>query len=105
MAAGFWTVCLFLRRARAAPLGTVVVVLLLLLLMRVLPEVLPVFGTVVVISSSPSTTLKAATEKALTSAPKVIWPPEASVVTSKLSLVLILPCVVPLPVVGRGMGS
>lgn len=104
MAAGFWTVCLFLRRARAAPLGTVVVVLLLLLL-RVLPEVLPVFRTVVVISSSPSTTLKAATEKALTSAPKVIWPPESSVVTSKLSLVLILPCVVPLPVVGRGMGS
>lgn len=88
---------------RAAPLGVVGVVLLLLLLM-VLPEVLPVIGSVVIIST-PSTTLKAAPEKALTSAPEVIWPPEASVVASKLTLVLVFPCVVPLPVVGRRMGS
>ncbi len=105
MAVGLRTFWLLLGRAwtRAAPLGVVGVVLLLLLLM-VLPEVLPVIGSVVIISTS-STTLKAAPEKALTSAPEVIWPPEASVVASKLTLVLVFPCVVPLPVVGWRMGS
>lgn len=89
-----------------APLGAVgvVLLLLLLLLLMVLPEVLPVFGVVVIIST-PSTTLKATTEKALTSAPEVIWPSETSMVASKLPLVLVLPRVVPLPVVGRRMGS
>ncbi len=76
----------------------------LLLLLLVLPEVLPVLGSVVIISTS-STVLKTSTEKALTSAPEVIWPSEASVVASKLPLVLVFPCVVPLPVVGRRMGS
>ncbi len=111
MAAGLRTFWLLLGRAwtRAAPLWFVgvvllLVLLLLLLLLLVLPEVLPVLGSVVIISTS-STALKTTTEKALTSAPEVIWPSEASVVASKLPLVLVFPCVVPLPVVGRRMGS
>lgn len=68
-------------------------------------EVLPVFGSVVIIST-PSSTLETATEKPLTSAPEVIRPPEAPVVASKLTVVLILPCVIAFPIVGRrGMRS
>lgn len=91
--------------ARAPPPGAVLVVRGLLLLL-VLTVVLPVVGSIiVVVSTTPSPLVAAPWEVAPPTATVVIGPAEASVVAPELTVVLVFPWVIPVPVLVWGMGS